>query len=156
MVVAGVVGAIVVVSCVVSLFTAPLWSAEWFAALGGVGVFGPVLALAITMLRPSRKGPKKQRSNKGLVTAILLFAGLCLALASIAVSSWIAYTVDGVTSFRTRTGSFRYDLPVPVFIAVMGVFSLAFGFAAAVGVRDLLRQRFGDARPKKRTKQRSD
>ncbi|GAB3811262.1 hypothetical protein GCM10028820_02190 [Tessaracoccus terricola] len=156
MVVAGVVGAVVVVSCIVSLFTAPVWSAEWFAALAGVGVFGPVLALAITMLRPQRKGLKKQRSNMGLVSAILLFAGLSLALASAAVSGWIAYKVDGVPSFRTGTGSVRYDLPVPVFSVVMGVCSLAFGFAAAVGVRDLLRRRSGGARPKKHPKHRSN
>lgn len=140
MLVAGLVCALVAGFCVYALFTEPLWSAQWFAAIAGVGVFLPVVALAVVVSLPRRTRSRKPRVST-LHVAIVVFGGLALALASAAVSGYIAYTIDGIASFETRTGRVRHELPVPVFIAVMGVCSLAFGAASVLGIRELLRQR---------------
>lgn len=138
---------LVVVSCLVSLFTATAWTAEWFAAISGVGVFGPVLVLAIVLMRPRPQHSRGIPRNTALLSAVTVFAGLAVATASAAVSGYIAHEVDGVTSFATGTGSAQYDLPVPVFTVIMGVVSLGLATVAALGVRELLRQR-ADTQPR--------
>lgn len=141
-IVALVVGVLVVGFSLFSLFTEPVLSASWFAALAGIGVFGPVLGLALAMVVPKDQERNKTKSgSRALYRAIFFFGWLALALAFAAASGYIAYTVDGVESFRTGTKSWRYDLPVPVFIAMMGALSLGFGAITVIGIRDLQRQR---------------